>query len=66
MADEIEKESNIKNALGYDSVDEMIKEKADKKWDEIKKKNKEQLKKVQNCKNKLRFYNLNIKMILKN
>lgn len=47
MADERKKESNIKNALGYDSVDEMMKEQADKKWDEIKKKNKDQLKKEQ-------------------
>jgi len=47
MADERKKESNIKNALGYDSVDEMMKEQADKKWDEIKKKNKEQLEKEQ-------------------
>lgn len=47
MADERKNESNIKNALGYDSVDEMMKEQADKKWDEIKKKNKDQLKKEQ-------------------
>ena len=47
MTDERKKESNIKNALGYDSVDEMMKEQADKKWDEIKKKNKEQLEKEQ-------------------
>ena len=44
MADEIEKESNIKNALGYDSVDEMISAQANEKIEEIKKKNQEQLK----------------------